>query len=183
MSHKNTLTVLSLLLAFALLCACSSDTPHADNPFSDIPDSVYTFFTDYMEAAKEGYSTVLDWEYFPEEYEWAKTLTAQSNQYVIEYEIEKAECLNDDLYAFVVSVKTNISFDKYVPAAHFVARLNDEFYLIPTVDYIPDALRGNLDLEEYSFEALNEGITPDDPVFYYEEKVDPEDVIGVISLD
>lgn len=169
-----------LLVCILILVACGEQSKMLESPYEGVPDTVYSFMINYMEAARDGFNKLVDMDYLPEEFQWTKELSMQSAEYVIDYEIESAEKINEDLYAFVILIKTNATMEKYTRIANFVGIIGGEVYRIANTAHIPENLREGLDAEKYAPENLMYEIEGKDILEYV--VVSPEDIMGEIVL-
>lgn len=179
---RRWLSIYFFFIYLLALSACAKET--TVNPYDDIPDIIYNFIIDYLEAAKDGYNAVVEMDYYPSDMEFIRESIRLSKEYVIDYRIESAERINDNLYGFVLLVKTDATLNQYLRVANFVAYIDGQLYRIPNVSYIPNSLQGDIDLSEYSAGRLNQDIEQgkDSDILFYEE-VKPEDVLGEMLLN
>lgn len=171
---------LLLFVCLLLPSGCGAKSNALKSPYEDVPDEVYSYMVDYMEAARNGYSKVVDRDYIPEEYQWAKELTEQSPEYVIDYEIESAERVNDNLYAFILLVETDATMEKYTRVANFVGIIDGKLYRIANTSYIPESISEGLNAAQYAPENLTYEAEGKELLESYD--VAPEDVMGEFDL-
>lgn len=171
---------LLLLICLLLPAGCGAKGNALESPYKDVPDEVYGYMVDYMEAARDGYSKLVDRDYIPAEYQWAKELTEQSPEYVVDYEIESAERVNDKLYAFILLIKLNTTAEKYMRVANFVGEIDGKLYRIANISYIPEDMEAGLDAAKYASENLMYEAEGKEILESYD--VAPEDVMGEFDL-
>ena len=145
---------LLLLVCLLLPSGCGARGDILKSPYEDVPDEIYSFMVNYMETARDGYNKLVDKDYFPEEYQWARELSEQSPQYVVDYEIESAERVNKNLYAFILLVKTDDTRGKYERLANFVGYIDGKLYRIANTHFIPENMTAGLIEAKYAPENL-----------------------------
>lgn len=163
-----------LLVCLLLPAGCGTKGDALKSPYKDVPDEVYSYMVDYMEAARDGYSKLVDRDYIPEEYQWARELSEQSPEYVIDYEIESAERVNDKLCAFILLVETDAAAGKYTRLANFVGDIDGKLYRIANTSFIPESIAEGLDAAKYASENLQYEAEGKE-LFCFDEML-PEDV-------
>ena len=136
-----------------------------------IPDDVATLVQDYMNAYKNGTAESANYIYFEDEFKKSAYITAADK--LLDYKLESAEKINDNLYALVVLVKTEhstfYSGDVYDRVYNFAARIDDNWYYLNGVANIPADLQENLDKSKYTYSDEN--------------IVAPGDIVDAIEID
>lgn len=172
MKSKNWIAIVLLLcaLAGAALIAISSHSGERTIP-KDLPKEVQTLIRDFMRAYQKGKNFSVQYIYSDEPF--FKEAYRESGDKLYDYRIEKAEKINDNLYALTILMKTRIQAiyhgDEYAEVYHFAGKIDGQWYIIGHVRMIPEQLRENLDISKYSY--------PEDGT-----EVKPEDVIPGISF-
>ena len=175
------LFLLGLTLALLLVgCAASPAEPsqppapaESTQPMETdgVPDEVVSLVEQYMNAYKNGTGESVDYMHF--ESEFIRSAYIDSGDKLIDYQIEDAEKINDDLYCFTLLMKSQSSVfqsgDEYQRVFNFAARIENEWYYINGVSNIPPAIQENLDVSKYTYTGEN--------------IVDPDDIIGKIEAE
>jgi len=142
-------TILALLALLILaLSACGQKNSAA---FEDIPEEITEIYETYMEALKTGTKEAVQYMHFEND---RRIAYVDSTGKLVDYKIENIEKINDNLYAFTVSVKTTIEKD-YHTSYNFVGRIDGELYVMNGVRQIPESISDNLDPNKYTYDDEN----------------------------
>ena len=122
-----------------------------------IPDEVSSLVEDYMEAYKKGTKEAIEYIYFEDDFKREAYLA--SSDKLLDYEVESIEKINENLYALTILVKTELttfySGDTYDQVYNFVAHIDDKWYFLNGVSNIPEEIRDNLDIDQYTYNDEN----------------------------
>lgn len=163
---------ISFLIPLCLLiCAFVFVVTQPSGQSTTIPNEVTVLIENYMNAYKNGTAKAAEYIHFEDEFK--KSAYILSGDRLLAYKIESAEKINDNLYGFVILVKTEqtefYSGDVYERVYNFVARIQDKWCFLNGVSNIPTELRDNLDVKKYTY--IDENI------------VDSGDIVDIIELD
>lgn len=168
MSKKRGLFILGLALCVAILCVIGFLAVNLNRSHSAIPAEVSEVVENYMDAYKKGTEYSVEYAHFEDEF--MRTAYIVSGDKLLDYKIESAEKINDNLFAFTIMVKTEqtafYSGDVYERVYNFVARIDNEWYFLNGVAHIPADIQDGLDKSKYVY--------TDDRI------LDPGDVIDTI---
>lgn len=136
-----------------------------------IPAEVATLVTKYMDAYKNGTEYSVEYIHFEDEFKRSAYVTARDK--LVDYKIESAERINDNLYALTVLIMTEQSVlyngETYQRVYNFAAKIDGEWLYLNGVSNIPLNIQDNLDPSKYTYNDEN--------------IVAPEDVMDVIELN
>jgi len=136
-----------------------------------IPDEVSTVVKTYMHAFKNGSEYSVEYAHFEDEF--IRSAYIASGDKLLDYEIESAEKINDNLYALRILVKTEqstfYSGNVFERVYNFVAQIDDKWVFLNGVSHIPSDIQYNLDVSKYTYDDEN--------------IVDPDDIVGIIDMD
>ncbi len=147
----------------------SEDNPNNNSgdhdSFASVPQEVISFFEDYMEAGKKGLhsSEALSYCYYSPNSEFYRQMDETTPWFVLDYEIDQIEKINDGLYAFTVLTKKSASDAEDTSAGYydrifnFVGEIDGRQYIIKNIRDIPEALTEGLNPDLYSYEIPYSG--------------------------
>ena len=135
--------------------SASTETLPVNEP--EIPDEVLALVVTYMEAYKIGVNEAVKYIYFSDD--WTEGVYLDTNDRLLDYRIESAEMINDDLIALTIQTRTMMSDETgetqgegtFFVAYNFVARIEGEWRFINGVRHIPEVLKDNFDESKYQY--------------------------------
>lgn len=147
-SHmKKSISIVFFCLVYLFLTGCKEkEIPEK----SEVPEEVLTFVETVMEAGKIGSSEDIKYKHFENEILIQYDLA--SNDKIIDYKIEHAEMINENLTALTMQIKSEQTYGEYEQVYNFVARIDGELYYVTNVREIPPELKENLDESKYRYE-------------------------------
>lgn len=121
----------------------------ANARFAGIPNDVTAFYMTYMEAAKTGPKKAVQYTHFES---GNKTAYLESNDHLIDYKIVNIEKINDNLYAFTVSVVSAYAREgKPETVYNFVGKIDGQMYIMLSTAEIPADIRENFNPDNYKY--------------------------------
>lgn len=152
---KTAFFLLSLLLLPSFSSCGKNERADANLNILDnnIPTDVATFIYDYFEEFKNGTEGIVKYRHFEDESE--VKLLLENDIKILDYEIEKAEKINDNLYAFRLLIQNNgmpksiIDAGQYMVVYNFVVRIDESLFVCATIRDIPSDLRTGLNPDNY----------------------------------
>lgn len=169
----------------------TADNTAQDNHFSDIPDEIMELLKSNLEIARKGFHTdeALADCYTAPGNEFYLEMTKQTPSYLLDYEIDKAEKINDDLYAFTILTQKSASDAEdtsdglYDRIFNFVGRIDGKLYIIRNERDIPESIREGFDPNLYTYETPYNGnsdkpirgmeiVSPDEVLAFYAETLE-----------
>lgn len=121
----------------------------ANARFAGIPNDVTAFYMTYMEAAKTGPKKAVQYTHFES---GNKTAYLESNDHLIDYKIVNIEKINDNLYAFTVSVVSTYAREgKPETVYNFVGKIDGQMYIMLSTAEIPADIRENFNPDIYKY--------------------------------
>ncbi len=150
-----------LIVAVIILCviAFASITLfiHAQGNVNEIPADVTNLIEEYLAAYREGTDKSVAFTYFNDEFR--KEAYIVSGDKLLDYEIQSIERINDNLYAISILVKTTQTEcymgDDLELVYNFTAKIDGQWKYINGVTNIPEDLRENLLVEDYTYQNEN----------------------------
>ena len=153
---KNVLFILVSCIIVLSFSACNKSKNQNDYPdLTDmgIPVDITEFLCNYFEECKNGPEAILKYRFFKNEME--KSLILENDLRIIDYKIEDAEKINDNLYAFKLNIQNNgmpkklREANQYMVIYNFVINLNDTLYICVRTNDIPEELQENFNPDNY----------------------------------
>ena len=83
----------------------SAETLPVNEP--EIPDEALSLVVTYMDAFKKGVNEAVKYIYFSDD--WTEGVYLDTNDRLLDYRIESAEMINDDLIALTIQTRTMVS--------------------------------------------------------------------------
>ena len=170
MNKKRKILFIAPMLLVLIVCIIGFFTMHHRSE-PTIPDEVSTLVKNYMDAYKNGTEYSVEYAHFEDEFKRSAYITTGDK--LLDYKIESADKINDNLYALTILVKTEqstfYSGDVFERAYNFVAQIDDGWYFLNGVSNIPSDIQDNLDVSEYTYDDEN--------------IVDRDDIVGIIDID
>jgi len=144
---KNYVKIL-LFLLFVFIVGCSNTKENDKTAFSSSEAS--SLIEEYYESLKDGFGSVNEYLYFGDQYEYIRKEVIEFPDKLVDFIVEDSSRINENLYEFTVLTE----FDLFQPGVFvrdfaFVGNINGRAYVITSVDFIPDELSENLDIEKY----------------------------------
>lgn len=143
---KKILFLISIILIVAILGIVIYKRTDSENVYEK------TLIT-YLEAMKEGSSSAIAYTAFPNEVIEHDYLS--SPVCIIDYEITSSTQINDNLCAFSLNIATTDNPSIYTPLYYFVGQQSGTHTVYINVNYVPEALRTNLNLNDFSYSNPN----------------------------
>lgn len=103
----------------------------------------------YLEAMKEGPEQAIEYTAFPNEtieYDYLHSLV-----HIVDYEVVSSTEVNENLYAFTLNIAGSDQPEVYTPVYYFVGQQDGEYTVYINVSYVPESLRENLSVDDYSY--------------------------------
>ena len=114
----------------------------------------------YLNAMKTGPEEAVEYASFPNDD--IRNSFLGSPLYIVDYEIESSEVINEDLHAYTILIQDNYHGDVYRKIYYFVGRTNGNYTVYGNVDYVPESLRTDLDISDFSYQDEDHlGSTPE----------------------
>ena len=136
---------------FCLICLFSAGCKEEEvTEKAEVPEDVLTFVETVMEAYKIDPSEAIKYKHY--EHEVLIQYDLEANDKLIDYEIENAEMINENLTALTMQIKSEQIYGEYRQVYNFVVRIDGELYYIGNVSEIPPELKENLDESKYRYE-------------------------------
>lgn len=122
-----------------------------------IPEEVSATLENYFSALKEGVDKAVEYAHFEDDF--TREAFINSGSYLIDYEIEDAKKVNENLYAFTILSKTNTSAlyqgDEPIRVFNFVGKVDGDWYFMNGVAQVPENIQENFDPSKYSYSDDN----------------------------
>ena len=127
---KNMTLALVMVLAFSL-AACHAEAGTLSVGKLEIPEEARSLVESYLDAQKTGVHESVKCVHFEDD--WTENIYLDTNDKLLDYRIENAEPINNDLTAFTIMVRTMVSDETgrthgegtYEAVYNFAARIND----------------------------------------------------------
>jgi hypothetical protein len=127
----------------------------------EIPKEALSLVETYMDALNVGVHEAVKYIHFEDD--WTKGIYLDTNDKLLDYRIESAEMINNDLIAFTIQSRTMVSDETaqtqgegtYLMVYNFVARIDGKWRFINGVRHIPDDLKVNFDENKYKYNDPN----------------------------
>lgn len=143
-----------IICAFGAVFVCiimASCSEHREVADIDVPEGVTALIESYMNAYKTSTEEAAQYAHF--ESDFKKQVYIDSGDRILDYKIESAQKISDELFALTILLKTKQDTDHYLRVYNFVARINNIWYYINGVGNIPPDLKANLNEEAYTYGA------------------------------
>ncbi|MEG2146647.1 MAG: hypothetical protein RRY06_08465 [Lachnospiraceae bacterium] len=171
MPKKKSVLLLIVLFCLVAICAISILYLNHNKSTLEIPEEASEVVEKYMAAYKKGTQYSVEYSHFEDEF--ARTAYIDSGDKLLDYKIESAEKINDNLYALTIQIKTEQTVfyngDNYSKVYNFLALIDDTWYFLNGVAHVPLNIQDNLDKSRY--------------VYNDENIVAAEDIVGAIELN
>ena len=119
-----------------------------------VPDEVLAVVDDYMEAYKEGVEVSSQYMHFEDEF--IKSAYIAAGDRLIDYQIERIEKVNENLYAFTMLMKSEqtpfYSEEEYECVYNFVGKIDGKWWYINGIAHIPTDIQKGLDASKYVYQ-------------------------------
>lgn len=146
--------IIIFLMVLAGTITISSNNKNDNDKSEDVPDEVSEVLDNYFSALKKGAEEAVEYIHF--ENDDIKEAYLASGCYLIDYNIEEIEKVNDHLYAITVQTKTNTSVlhhgDEFEIVYNFVGNIDGKWYFMNGISHIPASIRDNLDPNKYTYD-------------------------------
>lgn len=158
MSKRFSILLISLILLTSMFSCTKADEQGSDLG-EDIPREVADFIVNYYETFKKSAAETRKYRHYESE-EIKQLINAQDGTVrVLEYEITEAKNLSDKLYAFKLSVLSTDMLPHRLEAGehskyyNFVAKIDDEWFVCPSIYDIPEDIAEGVDLSTFQPEG------------------------------
>lgn len=151
--------ILPAVLACAGLIVCITiiGSIHQRGNNTEVPEEALTVLMAYMDAYKTGPKESVAFAHFEDDF--IRTAYLNTDDRLIEYEIENMEMLSDSLVALTILIKTTqtVSYwgDDFYPVYNFLVKIEDEWYFVNGVSHIPPSIQDGLDVNKYTYAEEN----------------------------
>ncbi len=135
---------------------------------TDLPKEVQSLVKDYMHASIKGTKYSAQYVHFEDDSIREAHLNAGNK--LFEYDIESVEKINQNLYAFTILMKSELSVqyqyhgDDYQRVYNFVGNIDGKWCYITGISAIPADLRENLDESKYKYPEDERMLAPEDVI-------------------
>lgn len=148
--------VVLVLIAVSSIAVILSNGKSSDDEL-DVPEEVSALLENYFAALKEGADKAVEYAHFEDDF--TREAYVDSGSYLIDYEIEDAEKVNENLYAFTILSKTNTSVlyqgDEPMRVYNFVGKVDGNWYFMNGVAHVPEDIQENFDPSKYLYNDDN----------------------------
>ena len=118
-----------------------------------------------MEAYRTDTAEAVQYAHFEDDF--IRTAYLNASDMLLDYQIERVEKINDQLFGFTILIKTTQTMlyagEDYEKVYNFVGQIDGEWYFMNGVANIPAELQENLDVSQYTYD--DENIVPPEGVF------------------
>ena len=140
--------------------------------FGDIPDYIYEFAITYMKAREVSNVEARRYvRYFGDNADFMMEAWGNNLTWLEEWNIDRFEHINDDLYVFYVYWKVGHDYDDdytgprrqesgYIP--YFVCLMDNEMFIVHALQFLPQGYGDGLNPESY--QSVQYNVDPDDIV-------------------
>jgi len=148
------------------------EAPDVYSTFKDIPDDIYEFAITYMMAREISNVEARQYvRYFGENAEFMMEAWGNNLTWLEEWNIDRFEKVNNNLYVFFVYWKVGHDYDEdytgprreesgYIP--YFVCLMDEELFIVHALQFLPQGYGDGLDSMNY--QAVHYGVDEDDIV-------------------
>ena len=161
---RKTGIVIAVFACIALIVcvAMIGGTQQRGNP-TEIPEEARIVLKKYMDAYKNGTEEAVAFAHFEDEF--IRTAYLNTDDKLIDYEIENMEMVNDSLVALTVLLKSTQTIrhwgDDFHRVYNFLVKIEDEWYFVNGISHIPPSIQDGLDISKYTY-ADEDRIAHDD---------------------
>lgn len=148
----------SIILAVVLIAVIytASMSFVKSRTISFIPDDVTQFLYLYLDTCMTHPEDAIDYVHFESEVE--RNAFSHSHIEIQGYEILGAQKINDNLYAFTLSLKK--AYETYPKRYYFVGSIDNKLYLMVNAGNVPEVLQDGFNEDDFTLTSkdLNGGI-------------------------
>lgn len=157
MKKKHIIIICCVVLLILIAGIFTWFSHQNDTEATTVPKEVSETLENYLSALKEGVDKAVEYAHFEDDF--TREAFIDSGSYLIDYEIEDAEKVNENLYAFSILSKTNTSVlyqgDEPIRVYNFVGKVNGDWYFMNGVAQVPEDIQENFDPSKYSYSDDN----------------------------
>lgn len=155
-----TLLCLLTLISGIFLSGCSERPEYI---FDGVPEEFTVCLENALDALKESGAASIPFSYFPNEELRLAREGAEGN--LLSYTIDSAQKINDNLYAYEVTMELAESPGQTEVYYKFVGKIDDEILYIGNPDWVPDTIGENYKSEDFQNPTGENDLSSDAIIF------------------